>query len=166
MARGPRATTTRGDARESICIAWFRASHPDGAAVHSTPGNPTGHRGRTPPRPARRLRQRGRLTRATTDLHRQAPSARAASGALTLLRPSRPLRAGSPSGPSPHNAALPPSLSFRRAELRPPDCGRERLASFVGTENARNGSDQRLAILSEPHLPILSRVRCIALFRI
>jgi hypothetical protein len=35
----------RNDARESICIAWFRASHPDGAAVHSTPGNPTGATG-------------------------------------------------------------------------------------------------------------------------
>jgi hypothetical protein len=35
----------RGDARESICIAWFRASHPDGAAVHSTAGNPTGATG-------------------------------------------------------------------------------------------------------------------------
>ena len=31
--------------RESICIAWFRASHPDGVAVHSTPGNPTGATG-------------------------------------------------------------------------------------------------------------------------
>jgi len=35
----------RDDARESICIAWFRASHPDGAAVHSTQGNPTGATG-------------------------------------------------------------------------------------------------------------------------
>ncbi len=33
------------DARESICIAWFRASHPDGAAVHTTPGNATGATG-------------------------------------------------------------------------------------------------------------------------
>jgi hypothetical protein len=31
--------------RESICIAWFRASHPDGAAVHSTRENPTGATG-------------------------------------------------------------------------------------------------------------------------
>ena len=31
--------------RESICIAWFRASHPDGAAIHSTPGNATGATG-------------------------------------------------------------------------------------------------------------------------
>jgi hypothetical protein len=31
--------------RESICIAWFRASHPDGAAIHSTQGNPTGATG-------------------------------------------------------------------------------------------------------------------------
>ena len=35
----------RDDARESICIAWFRASHPDGAAGHSTPGNATGAKG-------------------------------------------------------------------------------------------------------------------------
>jgi hypothetical protein len=84
-----------------------------------------GRQGGTQSRPARRLRPRSRLTRATTDLHRQAPSARAASGALSLLRPSRPLRAGSPSGPSAHNAAPPPSLSFRTAELRPPDRGRE-----------------------------------------
>ena len=39
------ATISRDDARESICIAWFRASHPDGAAVHSTAGNPTGATG-------------------------------------------------------------------------------------------------------------------------
>jgi hypothetical protein len=45
MARGPRATITNRDARESICIAWFRASHPDGVAVHSTPGNATGATG-------------------------------------------------------------------------------------------------------------------------
>jgi len=42
-AHGP--TTTQGDARESICIAWFRASHPGEAAVHSTQGNPTGATG-------------------------------------------------------------------------------------------------------------------------
>ena len=38
------ATISRDDARESICIAWFRASHPDGAAVHN-PGNATGATG-------------------------------------------------------------------------------------------------------------------------
>jgi len=91
-----------------------------------------GQQGRTQSQPARRLRLRGRLTRATTDLNRQAPSAWAASGALTPLRPSRPLRAGLPSGPSPPNATPPPSLSQSRAELRPPDRGREDLACSRG----------------------------------
>jgi hypothetical protein len=40
--------------------------------------------------------------------------------------------------PSPPNPAPSPSLSQSRAELRLPDCGRERLASLVGAENARN----------------------------
>ncbi len=75
-----------------------------------------------------------------------------------------PLRAGSPSGPSPPNAAPPPSLPQSPGQLRPPDCGRERLASFVGAENARNACNQRLATLGEPHHGILSRVRCIAWF--
>ena len=64
-----------------------------------------GQQGHTPSRPARRSSPRGRLTRATTDSHRAALPARAASGASTPLQPPRPLRAGSPSGPSPPNAA-------------------------------------------------------------
>ena len=97
-----------------------------------------GHQGRTPPRPARCSRLRGRLTRATTDLHREARPARAASGASTLHQPLRPLRAGLPLGPSPHDAAPTPSLSQWRSELRRPDGGREGLASFVGARIARN----------------------------
>ena len=46
-----------------------------------------GQQGRTPSRPARRLRLRGRLTRATTDSHRAAPPARAASIASTPHQP-------------------------------------------------------------------------------
>ena len=103
------------------------------------------HQGRTPPWPARCSRLRGRLTRATTDSHREARPARAASGASTLHQPLRPLRAGLPLGPSPHDAAPTPSLSQWRSELRRPDGGREGLASFVGARIARNGRDQRLA---------------------
>jgi hypothetical protein len=84
-----------------------------------------GQQGHMPSRAARRLRLRGRLMRATTDSHRAALLARHASGASTRHQPPRPLRAGSPSGPSPPNAAPPPSLSQWRAELRLPDCGRE-----------------------------------------
>ena len=98
-----------------------------------------GHQGRTPPRPARCSRLRGRLTRATADSHRDARPARAASGASTLHQPLRPLRAGLPLGPSPHDAAPTPSLSQWRSELRRPDGGREGLASFVGARIARNG---------------------------
>ena len=123
-----------------------------------------GHQGRTPPRPARCSRLRGRLTRATADSHRDARPARAASGASTLHQPLRPLRAGLPLGPSPHDAAPTPSLSQWRSELRRPDRGREELASFVGARIARNVGNQRLATLREPPEPILSRVRCIAWF--
>ena len=104
-----------------------------------------GHQGRTPPRPARCSRLRGRLTRATTDLHREARPARAASGASTLHQPLRPLRAGLPLGPSPHDAAPTPSLSQWRSELRRPDGGREGLASFVGARIARNDKVEQLA---------------------
>ena len=108
-----------------------------------------GHQGRTPPRPARCSRLRGRLTRATADSHRDARPARAASGASTLHQPLRPLRAGPLSGPSPHDAAPTPSLSQWRAELRRPDGGREGLASFVGVRIARNGeADLRRTIRS------------------
>ena len=125
-----------------------------------------GHQGRTPPRPARCSRLRGRLTRATTDLHREARPARAASGASTLHQPLRPLRAGLPLGPSPHDAAPTPSLSQWRSELRRPDGGREGLASFVGARIARNAGDQWLAA----HGPAITRHDaresiCIALFR-
>jgi hypothetical protein len=104
-----------------------------------------GHQGRTPPRLARCSRLRGRLTRATTDSHREARPARAASGASTLHQPLWSLRAGLPLGPSPHDAAPTPSLSQWRSELRRPDGGRAGLASFVGARIARNGRDQWLA---------------------
>jgi hypothetical protein len=164
MARGPGAYHHQPRCPRVHCIAWFRASHPFGRANHFTTGNATEATGRhaiaaRPPLEAAQPIDEGDDGFTSGGL-----SARAASGALTLLRPSRPLRAGSPSRPSPHNAAPPPSLSFRRAELRPPDGGRERLASLVGAENARNGGNQRLATFREPHRPILSRVRCIALF--
>jgi len=42
MARGPRATIAHGDARESICIAWFRASRQMDWTDHSGEGNSTG----------------------------------------------------------------------------------------------------------------------------
>ena len=111
-----------------------------------------------PQRPTRPSRLRGRLTRATTDLHREARPARAASGASTLHQPLRPLRAGLPLGPSPHDAAPTPSLSQWRSELRRPDGGREGLASFVGARISRNGPDQWLAAtgLSTPPCPIAS----------
>ena len=108
------------------------------------------HQGRTPPRPARCSRLCGRLTRATTESHRETRPARAASGASTLHQPLRPLRAGLPLGPSPHDAAPTPSLSQWRSELRRPDGGREGLASFVASRIARNGSDQWLAAHGRP----------------
>ena len=111
-----------------------------------------GHQGRTPPRPARCSRLRGRLTRATADSHRDARPARAASGASTLHQPLRPLRAGPLSGPSPHDAAPTPSLSQWRAELRRPDGGREGLASFVGVRIARNEKVEQLAA-NTPTIP-------------
>jgi hypothetical protein len=46
-----------------------------------------GQQGRTPSQPARRLRLRGRLTRATTDSHRAALLTRHASSASTPLQP-------------------------------------------------------------------------------
>ena len=52
-----------------------------------------GHQGGTPPRLARHSRPWGRLTRATTDSHREARPARIASGASILHQPFRPLRA-------------------------------------------------------------------------
>ena len=111
-----------------------------------------GHQGRTPPRPARCSRLRGRLTRATADSHRDARPARAATGASTLHQPLRPLRAGPLSGPSPHDAAPTPSLSQWRAELRRPDGGREGLASFVGVRIARNEKVEQLAA-NTPTIP-------------
>jgi hypothetical protein len=132
MARGPRATITHDAAASPFAsrgserrIQMERLSTPP---LEILPGQ----QGHTPPRPARRLRLRGRLTRATTDSHRAAPLTRLASGASTQHQPYRPLRAGSPSGPSPQNAAPPPSLSQSRAKLRLPDCGREELACSRG----------------------------------
>ena len=136
----------RDDARESICIAWFRASHPDGAAVHSTPGNPTGQQGHTPWRPARCLaRLRGRLTRAMTDSHRAALLTRLASGASTRHQPFAAPR--SRLAIRPLAAKRRASLSQSRAELTRPDRGerKKRWASLVGSENAQNGPDQWLA---------------------
>ena len=45
----------------------------------------------------------------------------AASSASTPHQPLRPIRAGSPSGSLPHDAAPPPSLSETRHQLRSPD---------------------------------------------
>ena len=96
----------RDDARESICIAWFRASHPDGAAVHSTQGNPTGATGphaiaaRPPLEPTRPIDEGD---------DGFTSGCAASTGRFRCLdaplQPPRPLRAGSPSGPSPPNAA-------------------------------------------------------------
>jgi hypothetical protein len=60
--------------------------------------------------------------------------------------------------PSPPNPAPSPSLSQSRAELRLPDCGRERLASLVGAENARNGKADQRRTTDHPFRWILSAV--------
>ena len=133
----------------------FRWSRPPTSHREILPG----HQGRTPPRLARCSRLRGRLTRATTDSHREARPARAASGASTLHQPLRPFRAGLPLGPSPHDAAPTPSLSQWRSELRRPDGGREGLASFVGARIARNGeADLRRTIRSATPLGVGRRL--------
>ena len=105
---------------------------------HSVEGNPTGASGPHATAACPLIGATGRLARATTDSHREARPARLASGASTLHQPLRPLRAGWPPGPSPHDAASTPSLSQWRSELRRPDGGRAGLASFVGARTARN----------------------------
>ena len=127
-------------------------------------GNPTGASGLHATAACSLIWAADQTARATTDSHREARPARIASGASTPHRPPQPLRAGLPLGPSPHDVVPTPSLSQWRSELRPPDSGRAGLASFVGVRSARNGCNQRLATLREPHQPILSRVRCIAWF--
>ena len=84
-----------------------------------------GRRGRTPPRPARCLRLRGRLTRAMTDSHRAALLTRLASGASTQFQPLAAPQSRLAIRPSPPNPGPSPSLSQSRGELRSPDWGRK-----------------------------------------
>ena len=83
-------------------------------------GNPTGASGPHATAACPPIGDTGRLTRTTTDSHREARPARLTSGASTPHQPLRPLRAGLPLGPSPHDAAPTPSLSQWRSELSRP----------------------------------------------
>jgi hypothetical protein len=150
----------RNDARESICIAWFRASHPDGAAVHSTPRNPTGATGPhaiagRPPLAATRPIDEG-----DDGFTSGGPANTARFGRLDAASALSALQSRLPIRPSPPNAAPPPSLSQWRAELSSHVCGREevgfhrrsreraeRLPSADRSQSTMNNTQDAVAIL-------------------
>jgi len=157
----------RDDARESICIAWFRASHPDGAAVHSTQGNPTGATGphaiaaRPPLEPTRPIDEGDdgftSGCAASTGRFRclDAPSAPSASPSGLAIRPLAAQRSPLP------------SLSQWRSELRPPDRGREEVGFPRRVrERAERWRSMACGHWMNHHSGRCPRVHCIVWFRV